>query len=257
MKHFILPAALILLNSAYAEGPGKKNKSDKTSKNKHIEMLQSKTSDNPLMADWTGLYGGLPPFDKVKVSDFKPAIEAAMKENLSEIDNIANQTEAPTFSNTIAAMERTGQKLQRIMTLYGIWGSNLSTPEFQEVETEFEPKLAGLSDQINQNVALFKRIETVYLSPETKKLSPEQQRLCKIYFTNFVRSGAKLDATKKIRLSEINQELAGFFTKFSQNLLSDESDLILVLNSKEELAGLPQSLVDGASNTSKSKLLDD
>jgi peptidyl-dipeptidase Dcp len=140
--------------------------------------------------------------------------------------------------------------------LYGIWGSNLSTPEFQEVETEFEPKLAGLSDQINQNVALFKRIEAVYLSPETKKLSAEQQRLCKIYYTNFVRSGAKLDATKKNRLSEINQELAGFFTKFSQNLLSDESDLILVLNSKEELVGLPQSLIDGASNTAKAKLLD-
>ena len=256
MKHFILPAALILLNSAYAEGPGKKKKSDKSSQNKHIEMQQSTTSDNPLLADWTGLYGGLPPFDKVKVSDFKPAIEAAMAENLSEIDKIAKQTEAPTFANTIAAMERTGQKLQRIITLYGIWGSNLSTPEFQEVETEFEPKLAGLSDQINQNIALFKRIEAVYLSTEIKNLSSEQQRLCKIYYTNFVRSGAKLDAQKKKRLSEINQELAGFFTKFSQNLLSDESDLILVLNSKEELAGLPQSLVDGASNTAKAKLLD-
>jgi len=257
MKHFILPAALILFNSAYAEGPGKKTQTDKTSKNKHIEMQQTQLSDNPLLADWTGLYGGLPPFDKVKVSDFKPAIEAAMAENLSEIDKIAKQTEAPTFANTIAAMERTGQKLQRIITLYGIWGSNLSTPEFQEVETEFEPKLAGLSDQISQNIALFKRIETVYLSPETKKLSAEQQRLCKIHYTNFVRSGAKLDAAKKNRLSEINQELAGFFTKFSQNLLSDESDLILVLNSKDELIGLPQSLIDGASNTAKAKLLDD
>jgi peptidyl-dipeptidase Dcp len=257
MKHLLIPVAIILLNSAHAEGPGKKNKSDKSSKNKHIVMQQSQLTDNPLLADWAGQFGGLPPFDKVKVSDFKPAIEEAMAENLSEIDKIAKQTEAPTFANTIAAMERTGQKLQRIITLYGIWGSNLSTPEFQEVETEFEPKLAGLSDQINQNVALFKRIEAVYLSPETKKLSAEQQRLCKIYYTNFVRSGAKLDAQKKKRLSEINQELAGFFTKFSQNLLSDESDLILVLNSKEELVGLPQSLVDGASNTAKAKLLDD
>lgn len=256
MKHLLIPVALLLLNSVHAEGPGKKNKSDKSSKNKHIVMQQSQLTDNPLLANWAGQFGGLPPFDKVKVSDFKPAIEEAMAENLLEIDKIAKQTEAPTFTNTIAAMERTGQKLQRIITLYGIWGSNLSTPEFQEVETEFEPKLAGLSDQISQNVALFKRIETVYLSPETKKLSAEQQRLCKIYYTNFVRSGAKLDEQKKKRLSEINQELAGFFTKFSQNLLSDESDLIIVLNTKEELAGLPQSLVDGASNTAKAKLLD-
>ena len=219
-------------------------------------MHTSSVENNPLLDNWTGPYGGIPAFDRVRVADFKPALEAAMAENLAEIDKIAKSTEAPTFNNTIAAMERAGQRLQRVITIYGIWSSNMSTTEFQAVETEFEPKLAGFSDLINQNEPLFKRIETVYNSEEKKTLSPEQQRLCKIQYTNFVRAGAKLDATAKKRMSEINQELAGLFTKFSQNLLFDESEQIVVLNTAEELAGLPQSLKDGAANAAKAKKLE-
>ena len=198
--------------------------------------------DNPLTAKWTGPYGGVPPFDKVQVSDFKPALEAAMAENLAEIDRIAANPAAPTFENTIAAMERTGQTLDRVSVIYGIWGANLSTPEYQAVEAEMDPKLAAFNDKITQNEALFKRIEAVYNSPEKAKLTPEQQRLTWRYYTNFVRSGAKLDAKSKARLSEINQQLAKNFTKFSQNLLADESELHLELKSDDDFAGLPQSL---------------
>ncbi len=199
---------------------------------------------NPLLAEWSGPYGGVPPFDKVQVSLFKPALEAAMAENLSEIDRIAKNSAAPTFENTIVAMEKAGQTLNRVATIYGIWAATMSTPEFQVVQREMAPKLAAFNDQITQNEALFKRIETVYNSPEKKKLTPEQQRLAWFYYTNFVRAGAKLDTKSKARLTEINQRLATLFTKFSNNVLFEEDNQFVTLKTEDELKGLPQSVRD-------------
>lgn len=208
---------------------------------------------NPLTSKWEGPYGGVPPFDKVKVADLKPALEAAMAENLAEIDKIANVKSVPTFDNTIAAMERTGKTLDRVSTIYGIWGSNMSSPEFQKVESEMDPKLAAFFDKITQNDALFKRIEAVYNSPEKAKLTPEQQRLTWLYYTNFVRAGARLNAADKATLSQINQKLAGLFTKFSQNLLAEENGQYLTLTNEADLAGLPQSLKDAAAAAAAAK----
>jgi peptidyl-dipeptidase Dcp len=210
---------------------------------------------NPLLDQWAGPYGGIPPFDKIKVEDFKPALEGAMAEQLTEIDKITLDKAAPTFENTIAAMERSGHALARAQVIYGIWGSNMSTPEFRTVESEMDPKLAGFSDKITQNEALFKRIEAVYNSPEKTKLTPEQQRLTWVYYTNFVRAGAKLDAAAKTRVSEINQQLAKDFTKFSANLLADENDQYLELKSDDDVAGLPQSVRDAAAEDAKERKL--
>ncbi len=201
--------------------------------------------NNPLLQKWGGAYNGVPPFNKVEVAQFKPALEAGMKENLSEIDKITANTEAAGFENTIAAMERSGQTLDRVNIIYGIWSSSISSPEFQAVESEMAPKLAAFSDKIIQNGKLFKRIEAVYNSPGKEKLTPEQQRLAWLYYTNFIRSGAKLNAASKDTLSKINQELAGLFTQFSQNLLADEAQE-MVLQNEADLAGLPQSLKDAA-----------
>jgi peptidyl-dipeptidase Dcp len=214
---------------------------------------QAAMPDNPLLQPWTGPYGGVPPFDKVRVADFKPALEAAMAESLSQIDRIANDPEPPTFENTIAAMESSGRTLDRVNAIYGIWSSNMSSPELEPVEEEMEPKLAAFSDQITQNDALFRRIEAVYNSPSKASLTPEQQRLTWLVYTNFVRAGAKLDPARKARLSEINQQLAGLYTKFSQNVLADETDHFLVLDSEADLAGLPQSLRDSAAEAATDK----
>ena len=208
---------------------------------------------NPLLAEWTGPHGGVPPFDRVEVAFFKPALEAGMAEQLAEIDKIAKDPAAPTFENTVAAMERAGQTLDRVTTFYGVWGSTMNTPEFQAVQREMAPRLAAFNDKITQNEALFRRIEAVYNSPAKAKLTPEQQRLSWLYYTNFVRAGARLDAKSKARLSEINQKLAGLYTSFNQHLLSDENDLFLVLKSEEELAGLPQPLRDAAAAAAASK----
>jgi peptidyl-dipeptidase Dcp len=212
---------------------------------------------NPLLAQWEGPYGGVPPFDKVQVSLFKPALAAAMSENLADVDKIANDSAAPTFENTIVALERAGQTLERVSTIYGVWGSTMAGPEFQAVQREMAPKLAAFNDKITQNEALFKRIEAVYNSPAKKKLSSEQQRLVWLDYTNFVRSGAKLNGTDKARLSQINQQLAGLFTKFSQNVLAEEDGQFVALKSEADLAGLPQSVRDAAAAAAATRKQED
>ena len=157
-------------------------------------MIANETTTNPLLAKWEGPYGGVPPFDKVQVALFKPALEAAMTEQLAEVDKIAGNTAAPDFDNTIAALERAGSAYDRASTLYFIWASNMSTPEFQTVQREMAPRLAAFQDKITGNEALFKRIDAVYNSPAKSKLTPEQQRLAWLYYTNFVRAGARLQA---------------------------------------------------------------
>jgi peptidyl-dipeptidase Dcp len=211
------------------------------------------TDTNPLLAKWEGPFGGVPPFDRVQIALFKPALEAAMAEQLAEIDGIAKNSAAPDFENTIAALERAGNTYDRVTTLYYIWASNMSTPEFQVVQREMAPRLAAFNDQITQNEALFKRIDAVYNSPAKAKLNPEQQRLAWLYYTNFVRAGARLQPEAKKRLSEINQKLAGLFTNFSQNVLAEETDQFIVLKSEDELAGLPQSLRDAAAAAAEQK----
>lgn len=210
-------------------------------------------NENPLTAKWEGPFGGVPPFDKVEIPLFKPALEAAMADQLREIESIASNPAAPDFENTIAALERSGRTLNRVATVYGVWGATMSNSEYQAVQREMAPRLAAFTDQITQNEALFKRIEAVYNSPARAKLSPEQQRVTWLYYTNFVRAGARLNAEAKKRLSEINQKLAGLFTKFSQNVLAEETDQFLVLKSEADLAGLPQSLRDAAAAASETK----
>jgi peptidyl-dipeptidase Dcp len=211
------------------------------------------TDNNPLLAQWEGPYGGVPPFDRVQIALFKPALEAAMAEQLKEIEQITANPAAPNFENTIAALERGGRTLNRVGTLYGVWGATMASPEYQAVQREMAPRLAAFNDQITQNEALFKRIEAVYNSPDKAKLNAEQQRVTWLYYTNFVRAGARLNTDAKKRLSQINQQLAGLYTKFSQNVLAEETDQFLVLKSEDELAGLPQSLRDAAAAAAETK----
>jgi peptidyl-dipeptidase Dcp len=208
---------------------------------------------NPILAKWTGPYGGVPPFDKIKPEHFKPAIEASINEFRKELETIAKHPDPPTFENTLAALEDAGRTYRDLDTSYGIWTSNLSTPDIQAVEREMAPKLAAFEDEITQNEPLFKRIEAVYNAPEKAKLSPEQQRLTWVYYTRFVRSGAKLDATAKKRMAEINQRLATLFTDFSQAVLKDEEGYFVTLETEADLKGLPDSVKAGAAAAAEAK----
>jgi peptidyl-dipeptidase Dcp len=208
---------------------------------------------NPLLAPWTGPYGGVPAFDKAKVEYLQPALEAGMAEALAEIDRIATDPAPPTFENTIAAMERGGRTLDRAFTVYGIYSSTLNDEAVQAVEREMAPKIAAFGDQITQNEALFKRIAAVYETRTTAGLTPEQQRLVWLQYTDFVRSGAKLDADAKQRLAQINQQLASLYTRFGQNVLADENNEQLVLESEADLAGLPAAVRAGAAQVAESR----
>lgn len=212
-------------------------------------------NNNPLLKDWIGENHGAPAFNDYKIVDFKPALEFAMQEKRNEINAIANNTRPASFQNTIVAMEGAGKRLSRVMAVYGIYSSNMNSPEFEPVETEFEPKLANLADKITQNTKLFKRIALVYNSKNKTKLTKEQQRLVKVYYEDFVRKGAKLDAKTKAKVAEINQKLAGFFTKFNQNLLSEENNQYLELKNESDFDGLSAELKNAAIAKSKERKL--
>ncbi len=215
----------------------------------------SSAQNNPLMQEWIGINQGSPAFDNYKISHFKPALQFAIQEKLDEINAIVYNAEAATFENTIEALEKVGKRLSRIKAVYGIYSSNISTPEFESVEIEFEPKLAELEDKITQNTELFKRISSVYHSENLSKLTSEQRRLVKIYYDDFVRKGAELNDEDKVVVAEINQKLAGLFTKFSQNLLAEENNQFLELESESDFDGLPIELKDAAIRKAKERNL--
>jgi peptidyl-dipeptidase Dcp len=196
---------------------------------------------NALLEPWSGPFGGVPPFDRVRVEDFKPALASAMDESLREIERIASDPAPADFENTIAAMERGGRTFDRVTAIYGIFSSTMRSPAFQEVEREMEPKLAEFADRIVQNEKLFARIAAVYEARGRSGLTPEQQRLVWLKHTEFARSGARLGAADKAELSEMNQRLASLYTLFSQNVLADENAYTLILE-EADLAGLPESV---------------
>src|SRR6185436_4684400 len=200
---------------------------------------------NPLLARWKGPFGGVPPFDETKAEHFKPALDDGMAEQLAEIERIANDPAPPAFENTIAALERSGRTLDRVLRVYNVFASTMLSEAFQAVEREMEPKLAAFADRIVQNASLFKRLSAVYEARERSGLTPEQQRLVWLKYTEFARSGAKLDAAAKERLSAINQRLASLYTDFSQNVLADEATYVLI-ETQDDLAGLPESFRSAA-----------
>lgn len=208
---------------------------------------------NPLTLPWTGPYGGIPPFGKISVADLKPALEQGMAEQLAEIDRIAKDPAPPTFENTIAAMERAGRTLQRASTVYAIYTQNLSDDAVQAIEREMAPRLAAFQDQITQNAALFARIAAVYEARESAGLTAEQQRLAWLDHTSFVRAGARLDPAAKARLAALNQQLAGLYTTFGQNVLAEEGGQLVVLEAEADLAGLPESLQRAAASAAASR----
>jgi peptidyl-dipeptidase Dcp len=218
MRTFVMTTAAVV---ALACVPGCGDQTPNADEGADIAYMDA-ANGNVLLAEWTGPYGGVPAFDKMELADLKPALDAGMARSLAEIDAIAENPEPPTFENTIVAMERTGRDLDRVQTYRRIWGSNLSSPEFREIQIEMAPKLAEFSTKIIQNQALFDRIQTVYESEEAKTLRPDQQRLLLLVYDRFARNGATLSVEAKERYAAINQRLAELHTQFANNVLADE-----------------------------------
>ena len=200
------------------------------------------STDNPLLKEWTGPYGGVPPWDAVKPELFKPAFLAAIEMQRKEIDAIANDPAPPTFANAVEALQRAGRPLGRVDVLFGVMTNNRNTPEYQALDREMSPILAAADDEIVFNEKLFSRIAAVYAGLGASGLSAEQQRLATRLHDSFVRQGARLGAAEKKELSRINQELASAFSDFATRVLAEE-DTWTVLGSEADLAGLPPALV--------------
>jgi len=216
------------------------------------DKTKTSASENVLLQEWTGPYGGVPAFDLMKVEDVQAAVEQGIKENLAEIDGIANSTEPATFENTIEAMERSGAALDRVFSYYGILSSNMSSPEFREIQSVLAPKLSEFSSKISQNEKLFNRVKTVYESAKKNPLDDDQQRVVDLIYNSFAMRGAALNADQKARYAAIDKELSVLYNKFSDNVLHDEENYVTFLN-EDQLGGLSESFIKSAAVIAKNK----
>jgi peptidyl-dipeptidase Dcp len=196
-----------------------------------------KTAGNPLLSESTLPYH-VPPFDKIQNQHFAPAIEAGMREQLKEVDAVANNSEKPTFDDTVVAVERTGRLLDRAQRTFSNLNACNTNPEMQKIEKEMAPKLSAHRDAIYLNGKLFARIQELYDKRDSLGLDPESAYLLERYYKDFVRAGAKLSDPDKEKLKKINAELATLQTDFEQNVLKERNASLVVVDDKKELAGL-------------------
>ena len=201
-------------------------------------MKTTMTEDNPLLWPWAGEYG-LPPFAEARAEHFAPAFGEAMRVHLTEIDAIAQSSEAPSFANTIASLDRVGRLFDRIGGLFHNLTSSETSPALQAVEREMAPLLAGHDSKVYMHRGLFARVDALHEQRHELGLSDEQLRVLERYHMDFVRAGARMDASAQKRYAEVMQRLADLTTRFGQNVLADESGFQLVLKGDADLAGLP------------------
>ena len=208
--------------------------------------------ENLLLQEWTGNYGGVPAFDKVKMEDVKPAMLLGIEMKLKDIEAIANNEEAPTFENTIVEMERSGQALSRAFNYYGILSSNMSSLEFRELQSELAPIFSDYQSKITQNEKLFQRVKAVYDASLVKPLDADQQRVTELVYVGFAMNGANLNEEIKAEYAELSKELSSLYTKFSNNVLHDEENYVSFLT-KDQLGGLSKGFIKSAAKIATDK----
>ena len=245
---FVLLTAASLLALSIASCSDPSNTSPDKTVNLDLPKVTMSEIDNLLLKEWTGPYGGIPAFDKMSLDNVETAIDWGMKKNLKEIDAIVANPDTPNFENTILALEKTGQDLDRVFPFWGIWSSNMNSPEFRKIQGKVNPKLSDFSSKIRQNQKLFDRVKAVYDDPAVKNMRPDQQRLIQLTYDGFARNGATLDTAGKARYAEINKRLSKLHTDFANNVLADEEGYILYIN-EGQLSGLPESFVKAAGAT--------
>jgi peptidyl-dipeptidase Dcp len=194
-----------------------------------------------------------PPFDRIKDSDYQPAIEEGMKRELAEVQAIANNPNAPTFANTIEAMEKTGDLLRRVQRVFGGMTQSNTNPTLQKIQSAVAPKAAAHRDAINLDPKLFARIKSIYDSRNKSGLDAEQKFLAERYYKNFVRSGAQLNDADKTALRALNQEQSKLTTQFRDRVLADTNASAIVIDDKSLLDGLPESDIAAAAERAKGR----
>jgi peptidyl-dipeptidase Dcp len=194
-----------------------------------------------------------PPFDRIKDSDYTPAIEAGMKEQLTEIEAIANNSAPPTFANTLEAMERSGQLLTRVTKVFFNLSQSNTNDTVQKIKAEEAPKLAAHSDAIYLNAELFSRVKALYDQHDALKLDRESRFLIERYYKAFVRAGANLSEADKTTLRGLNQEEAKLTTQFEEDVLAETNNSALVVDNRADLDGLSEAEIAAAAETAKAR----
>jgi peptidyl-dipeptidase Dcp len=205
---------------------------------------------NPLLAPYTTPLN-TPPFNLIRNEHFLPAIKEGIRRQQAEIDAIVNNNAAPAFANTIAALDASGQLLSEVASVFGALQGADTTPEIQGIAKEISPLTSAHGDNIRLNEKLFARIKAVYDQRAKLKLTPEEQFLLENTYRDFVRGGALLNAEQKARLRDLNQQLNLASLKFGENLLAETNDFKLVLENRDDLAGLPPSVIAMAEETAR------
>ena len=233
MKKLLISATIssILLATGCTEQASTMNKTATT----QTDSAKAEQT-NPLFMTSSLTYGA-PQFDLIKDEHFIPAFEKGMEQHLQEVEKIASNPDAPTFDNTLLALEKSGSLLTRTSRVFFNLVGTDSSPERREIQKILAPKLAAHSDTINLNSALLKRIETLYNQRDALELDTESIRLLEEYYSDFVRAGAKLNESDKQKIREINEEHSTLTTQFSQNLLAESSEIAVVVDDVEQCQG--------------------
>ena len=205
---------------------------------------------NPFFSEYTTPYG-VPPFDLIKIEHYKPAFLKGMEEQIAEVNSIVNNPDEADFENTIVALDRSGELLNKVAYAFGGQASVNTNDEVQVLEQELSPLLSRHSDDISLNPKLFARVKSVYDNQGKFNLDKEQKKLLDETYKGFVRSGANLDADKQARLRELNEKIALLQLTFGQNSLKETNGFRLVIDKQEDLSGLPQTLIAAAAETAK------
>ncbi len=255
MKHSSLALALTTALSTLALGACQSQIKANARTPHAAQADAAKVDANPLFTE-SKLPLHYPTFNTIKDRDFAPAFDRGMADQLVEVDAIANNANAPTFDNTIVAMEKTGQILERTSTVFFNLAGADTNDARKKIQSDYAAKLAAHHDAIYLNPKLFARIDALYATRAKLGLNPEGVRLIERYHTDFVRAGANLSDADKVRLKAMNAELATLGTKFNQNVLAEVNDSAVVVDTKAELDGLSDEAITRAAAEAKSRGLD-
>ena len=208
-------------------------------------------TENPLLTEFKTPFG-VPSFDKIELDDYMPAFKEGIAQQQKEVEEIVKQKAAPDFENTIVALDQSGDLLRKVSAIfYGLNSAN-TNDEMQALSRELSPLLSKNSDDIRMNPDLFARVKTVYENQESMNLNKEQKKLLEETYKSFVRGGANLDAEQQARLRELNSEISMLQLTFGQNMLKETNAFQLIVDNKDDLAGLPESLVMNAEVAARS-----
>lgn len=208
--------------------------------------------NNPFFSEWKTPFG-TPPFNEIKNEHFMPAYEEGMKQQVAEVEAIVNNNEKPTFENTIAAFERSGKLFTKVNNVFNALNGANTNEKLQEIAQKTAPMISKHFDEIYLNEKLFGRVKNIYQEKEKLNLTTEQKVVLENYYKDFVRGGANLNKEEKEKFKKINEELSLLGVKFAENILKETNAVGLVIDNKEDLAGLPEGVIQGAAETAKGK----